>query len=77
MGVLVMPFMATHIVCLLMLQHNDEQVLEAGSASGISPASSMMMVSFAVFVRLVNVSNGRSAIARVFVIASCGAVLDV
>jgi hypothetical protein len=50
MGVLVMPFMATYIVCLLMLQHNDEQVLEAGSASGISPVGSMMMVLYAVFV---------------------------
>jgi hypothetical protein len=50
MGVLVMPFMATHIVCLLMLQHNDEQVLEDGSASGISPVGSMMMVLYAVFV---------------------------
>ena len=43
-------------------------------ASGINPVGSMR-VSYAVVVRLVSVSNGRSVIARVFLIASCWAVL--
>jgi hypothetical protein len=45
-------------------------------ASGMSPVGSMT-VSHAVFVRLVSVSNGRSVIANVFVMASCAAVLEV
>ncbi len=45
-------------------------------ASGMSPAGSMT-VSHAVFVRLVSVSNGRSVIANVFVMASCSVVLEV
>jgi hypothetical protein len=45
-------------------------------ASGMSPVGSMT-VSHAVLVRLVSVSNGRSVIANVFVMASCGVVLEV
>jgi hypothetical protein len=45
-------------------------------ASEMSPVGSMT-VSCAAFVRLVNVSNGRSVIADVFVMASCSAVLEV
>ena len=44
-------------------------------ASGMSPVGSMT-VSHAVFVRLVSVSDGRSVMANVFVMASCGVVLD-
>ncbi len=42
----------------------------------MSPVGSMT-VSHAVFVRLVSVSNGRSVIANVFVMASCSVVLGV
>ena len=46
-------------------------------ASGMSPVGSMI-VSYAVFVRLVSVStSGLSVIARVLVIASCSAIFDV
>ena len=45
-------------------------------ASGINPVASMM-VSYAVFVRLVSVSSDCSAIVSVFVMASCSAVLEV
>ncbi len=44
-------------------------------ASGMSPVGSMT-VSHAVFVRLVSVSDGRSVMANVFVMASCNVVLD-
>jgi hypothetical protein len=45
-------------------------------ASGMSPIGSMT-VSYAVFVRLVRVSNGRSVMVNVFVMASCSEVLEV
>jgi hypothetical protein len=45
-------------------------------ASGMSPVGSIT-VSCAVFVWLVSVSNGRSVIANVFVMASCSVVLEV
>ncbi len=54
-------------------------IISAGrlaGASGMSPVGSIT-VSYAVLVRLVNVSRGRSAIVNVLVIASCRAVLDV
>jgi hypothetical protein len=44
-------------------------------ASGMSPAGSMT-VSHALFVRLVSVSDGRSVMAGVFVMASCIVVSD-
>ena len=45
-------------------------------ASGINPVGSMT-VSYAVLVRLVNVSSGRSVIVSVFVMVSCSAILEV
>ena len=45
--------------------------------SGINSVGSMMVILYAVFVRLVDVNNsGGSVIASVFVTALCGAVLD-
>ena len=54
-------------------------IISAGplvGASGINPVNSMMVL-YATFVRLVDVSSGRSVIVSVFVIVMCSAVLDV